>query len=205
MDAWIENLLNEMGVGGVALLMFVENLLPPIPSEIVMPWAGYAVSQGEMSFLAAVLAGSAGSFLGAAFWYFIARYVGAESLRRWIDRHGWWLTLDQRDVDQTIRWFDRWGGPAVLLCRLIPGIRTLISIPAGFSHMPVGVFSLYTAIGTVAWTAILTGIGWWLGNRYADLSGPLSWVSTGVVTAFVVWWLVRLSREAVKRRQTTSH
>ncbi|TWU03488.1 hypothetical protein Pla100_04150 [Neorhodopirellula pilleata] len=192
MDQWIQNTLEQFGVMGVAFLMLIENIFPPIPSEVVMPWAGYSVSQGDHSLLAVVAAGSIGSFLGALLWYGVGLWIGKDRLSRWVDHHGAWLTISPKDIDRVDQWFDSWGGWAVLICRLIPGLRTLISLPAGFSNMSFLPFAIYTAIGTVAWTALLASLGWWLGNNYADLTGPLGWVSTAVVVGLFVWWLFRL-------------
>ena len=169
-----------------------------------MPWAGYAVSQGEMSFFAAVAAGSLGSFAGAMFWYFLAKWIGRERLIQWLESSGWWLTLTRSDIDQVDRWFDRRGALAVFICRLIPGLRTLISIPAGFADMALASFSLYTAIGVVLWTTMLTLIGWWLGSNYASLSEPLGWISTAVVTILLGLWLKRLVERSNKHRKKSN-
>ncbi|MFG0263178.1 MAG: DedA family protein [Novipirellula sp. JB048] len=199
MTQWITQFLEQFGAVGVALLMLVENLFPPIPSEVVMPWAGYSVSQGDASFLAVVVAGSAGSFTGAMAWYLLARWIGKQRLARWVDRHGVWLTLQRKDLDRVEAWFADWGSAAVLLCRMIPGLRTLISVPAGFAGMPIGRFSVFTAIGTVIWTALLAAIGWWLGDQYQDLVGPLGWVSTVVVVGLFVVWIWRIVQQSANR------
>ena len=204
MNDWIKHILEHFGALGVGMLMLIENLFPPIPSEVVMPWAGYSVSQGHATFLGVVAAGSFGSFLGATFWYLIAKWVGKERLTRWIDRHGWWLTISKQDIDRTDAWFRRWGGTTVLVCRMIPGVRTLISVPAGFVGMSVGRFALYTAIGTILWTVFLAGLGWWLGENYDQLATPLGWVSTLVVLAFLLWWLWRLVSHGVAQRRSTT-
>ena len=202
MDHWIEYVLQHLGAWGVALLMLLENVFPPLPSEVVMPWAGYAVSQGTLSGVAALLAGSTGSFAGAYLWYWAARQVGRERLRRWVRRYGAWLTLSVSDVQRTEAWFENWGGAAVLLCRMIPGIRTLISIPAGLTNMSQARFCVYTAVGTVAWTGLLLGLGWWLADRHEALVQPLSWVSTAVVVGLFLWWLYRLIRQQSSGRST---
>ncbi|WP_145351016.1 DedA family protein [Roseimaritima multifibrata] len=195
MDEWIKNFLEQFGAAGVGALMLVENVFPPIPSEIVMPWAGYSVSQGGTSFLAVVASGSAGSFAGAMFWYYVGRWIGKEKLSGWIEKHGGWLTIAPRDLDRVDDWFNKWGAVTVLVCRMIPGLRTLISVPAGFAEMQLGRFSFFTAIGTVLWTTLLAGIGYWLGDNYAQLSGPLSWVSTAVILGMFTWWLWRLQKQ----------
>ncbi|GAA4467971.1 DedA family protein [Novipirellula rosea] len=204
MDHWIINVLEQLGAIGVGVLMLMENVFPPIPSELVMPWAGYSVSQGEMSFVAAVTAGSIGSFAGALLWYFVARWIGKARLAHWIDGYGAWLTITPADLDRLDDWFESWGAIAVLICRLVPGIRTLISIPADFSEMPMKRFSLYTAIGTVIWTAVLVLIGWWLGDNYEQLAGPLGWVSTAVIVGMFGWWVWRLHAQQSMRKKSKS-
>tara|TARA_R110002049_G_scaffold50370_3_gene143137 strand:- start:183902 stop:184510 length:609 start_codon:yes stop_codon:yes gene_type:complete len=194
MNQWIQDFLSNFGVVGIGLLMFFENVFPPIPSEVVMPWAGYAVSKGDITFAGAVTAGSLGSFAGAFTWFWFARWVGKKRLIGWIDRHGWWLTISSREIETMDKWFERWGHWAVLGCRMIPGLRTLISVPAGFVAMPMGKFCLYTAIGTVLWTALLAGLGWWLADNFKSLVEPLGWVSTLVVGGMFVWWLSRLAK-----------
>lgn len=200
MSEWILKFLEAYGPWGVGLLMLAENILPPIPSEVVMPWAGYAASKSEMSLLSAIGAGSLGSFFGALFWYFMARWVGRERLIRWVDRHGAWLTLSRKDIERTDAWFDEWGGVAVLFCRMVPGIRTLISVPAGFAEMPPANFCVYTAIGTVLWTTVLATLGYWLGDHYEGLVRPLSWISYAVVGGLFSWWLWRLATQRHVRR-----
>jgi membrane protein DedA with SNARE-associated domain len=195
MNDWIKDFLEHYEALGVGVLMVVENIFPPIPSEVVMPWAGYSVSQGNFSFLAAVAAGSVGSFAGALFWYWIGWVVGRERLATWLDCHGAWLTLSRSDLQRTEDWFARWGHVTVLLCRMIPGVRTFISVPAGLARMPLLRFSIYTAIGTILWTVFLAGMGWWLGDNYASLADPLGWVSILVVAILLAIWLYRLVRQ----------
>ncbi|WP_044303231.1 DedA family protein [Rhodopirellula sallentina] len=203
MTDWIKDFLEQFGAFGVGVLMLVENIFPPIPSEVVMPWAGYSVSQGQNSFVAVLLAGSVGSFLGAMAWYYAARWVGKDRLQRWVEGHGAWLTVTPSDLDRVDEWFEKWGAAAVLICRMIPGVRTLISVPAGFADMSIGRFSLFTAIGTVMWTALLAGLGWWLGDQYSNLAKPLGWVSTAVVVLMFGWWIWRLVTQHFASRQTT--
>lgn len=202
MDKWIKQILEDFGALGVGVLMLIENIFPPIPSEVVMPWAGYVAGQGDISFIAVVAAGTFGSFLGAMMWFFVGRWVGKERLAGWIEGHGAWLTITPRDLDRVDDWFERWGAAAVLFCRMVPGVRTLISVPAGFANMPIGRFSLFTAIGTAIWTGLLAAIGRWLGNQYGDLAEPLGWVSTAVIVGLLAWWVVRLIQQQSDRRST---
>ncbi|MBB5216986.1 DedA family protein [Parapusillimonas granuli] len=191
MASWIESILNTHGVWGVALLMFLENVFPPIPSELIMTLSGFAASRGETSIALVIVAGTLGSLAGALFWYGIGRLFDQERVKRFADRHGRWLTLTRSDLERTDRWFDEHGHWAVLLGRLIPTIRTLISIPAGFSEMPVGRFLIYTSIGTTVWTAFLALFGYWLGNDYQLLEEWLDPVSLGVVALVVVVYVWR--------------
>ncbi|WP_182868788.1 DedA family protein [Rhodopirellula sp. JC639] len=204
MSDWIHDILDQFGVVGVGMMMLIENIFPPIPSEVVMPWAGYAVSQGDLSFFGAVAAGSVGSFLGALAWYLFARWFGRDRLTNWVRRHGWWLTISTSDIEQMEAWFARWGHWAVLLCRMIPGLRTLISVPAGFANMAIGKFCVYTAVGTVLWTALLAALGWWLADSYEQLVTPLSWVSTAVIAGMFAWWLFRFVKAGVIRNAAKS-
>ncbi|GAA3276921.1 DedA family protein [Sphingomonas yabuuchiae] len=127
--------LNEAGYLGIAALMFLENVFPPIPSEIIMPAAGFGAGQGRLSLFGVIVAGTSGSVAGALFWYYVGKWIDADRLRRWAARHGRWLTLAPRDIDRVDRWFDRHSGKAVLLGRLVPALRTLISVPAGVFGM----------------------------------------------------------------------
>jgi membrane protein DedA with SNARE-associated domain len=186
--------MDNLGYLGVAVLMFAENIFPPIPSEVVMPAAGFAAQRGERSFWAVVAAGSVGSLAGALPWYFIARQVGSERLRGWVAKYGAWLAVRPEEIDRVDQWFDRWGGWAVLIGRLVPGVRTLISVPAGFAEMPFTTFLTYSAIGTAAWTLLLGGLGWWLEDQRELVDTYVGYVALGVFLAIGGWYLYRLAR-----------
>jgi membrane protein DedA with SNARE-associated domain len=140
-------------------LTFLENLFPPIPSELVIPLAGFVAAQGDLRVSLVIVMGSVGSLAGALVWYAIGRRVGEQRLRNWVNRYGRWLTLSAEDVDRAQQWFQRHGGAAVFSGRLIPGVRTFVSLPAGFTSMPLGPFLLYSAFGTAMWTAALAYAG----------------------------------------------
>lgn len=187
-----------MGAVGVGLMMLLENVFPPIPSELIMPLAGYLAAQGRMSFGAALAAGVAGSLAGAVFWYGIGRAVGEERLRGWIDRHGVWLGLRPSDVDRARRFFHEHGRAGVFFGRLIPVVRTLISVPAGFSRMNVATFLFFTALGTTLWTGALAYAGRLLGAQFPQIErfvGPFSWVVVGAILIAYLVRVVRLRRE----------
>jgi membrane protein DedA with SNARE-associated domain len=198
MAEWITNTMNAMGYWGIGLLMFLENLFPPIPSELIMPLAGFTVSQGKMNFQYAVLAGVVGTVLGTLIWYYAGILVGEERLRTIADRHGKWLGLSGADIDKANRWFYRHGTKAVLLGRLVPGIRTIISLPAGISRMRLAPYLIYSTIGTTLWTILLTYAGFLLGEHYDRVDEYLAPVSKIVLLALVVGFIVWVMR----RRQS---
>lgn len=189
---FISGFIDSVGAVGVALLMFLENVFPPIPSELIMPLAGYNAAAGRMSLIVVLIAGSIGSLAGAALWYWIGAKIGPDRLRRLASRHGRWLTLDAEDFDRARAWFDRHGRGAVLIGRLVPTIRTFISVPAGISGMPFWNFMLYSAVGTVVWTAFLTLAGYFLRSQYTLVEQWLNPVTTVVVVAIVAVYLYRV-------------
>jgi membrane protein DedA with SNARE-associated domain len=194
MFEWINRIMAELGAFGVGLLMLIENIFPPIPSEVIMPLAGLAAAVEGSGFWVAVIAGSIGSLLGTGMWYWIGRRVPEHRLRSFLDRRGRWLTLDNDDLDRAKDWFDRHGRIAVFVCRLIPGIRTLISVPAGLSSMPAFSFVYCSAAGTFLWTFLLAYVGFWLGEDHERVSAYLSPVSKivfGVILVMYLWRVVR--------------
>jgi len=189
---WIERIVETMGIFGIALLMFLENVFPPIPSELIMPLAGVVAARGETNIVLVILAGSIGSLAGATFWYGVGRLFDHEFVKRLADRYGRWLTVTREDLDKADDWFDRYGHWAVLFGRLIPTIRTLISVPAGFSEMPITRFLVYSSIGTAIWTSLLALAGYWLGGNYELVETWIDPFSIAVVILVVVIYLWRL-------------
>ena len=174
--------------------MFLENVFPPIPSELIMPLAGFMAASGKLSLPGVVIAGTIGSVLGALPPYYLARRFGAERLERFADRHGRWLTLSRQDLERARRWFDRHGAAAVFFCRLIPGLRSLISLPAGIDRMNLGVFLLWTTLGAALWSGILAGLGYVLGRNFKVVEqwlDPFSWVVLGTILVLYVWRVIR--------------
>jgi CheY-like chemotaxis protein len=135
MATWVMHTISGTSYWGIVLLMVVENVFPPIPSEVIMPLAGFMATQGQLSLLGVILAGTLGSVLGAVPLYYLGRRIGDERLKAFADRHGRWLTVSRHDLDHAKQWFDRHGRMAVLFCRLVPGVRSLISIPAAFARL----------------------------------------------------------------------
>ena len=148
MAEWILGFMNSLGYPGIVLLMIAENLFPPLPSELILPAAGFAAAQGKLNLMGVVLAGALGSVLGTLPLYYLGRIVNEERLVVWADRYGRWLTLRGKDIRKADDWFDRHGPKAVLFGRMIPGIRSLLSLPAGMSEMPLPSFLIYSAIGS---------------------------------------------------------
>lgn len=195
--AWVVGLMEVLGAPGVGLAILLENLFPPIPSEVVLPLAGFAVSKGSLSFWSTFGWATAGSVLGAWILYGVGAAIGTQRLRAIAERM--WL-VDPDDVDKSLRWFDRYGGVSVLMGRFIPGIRSLISIPAGIDRMNAPAFTLWTAVGSAGWNALLIALGMWLGDSYALVEryvGRYASVVYAVLGAFVVGvvvWLVLRQR-----------
>ena len=192
--SWIADTIGQGGVLGVFALTLVETVFPPIPSEVVMPLAGVAAARGAMPVWAAVAAGIAGSMSGNVLLYVMARRLGVRRFEQWIDRHGRWLTLDRDGVDRARLWFKARGGWAVGLGRCLPGIRSVISIPAGLVDMPWPSFLLWSMLGTTVWVSALTLTGYWLGS--AGIPAIERWIGPVSNTLMVIalgLYLVRLA------------
>ena len=186
--------INSLGYLGIALLMALENIFPPIPSELIMPLGGFAVSQGKLKLLYVVIAGTIGSVLGATPWYFLGKYWGLKRTKKIADRYGKWLTVSGKDVEKAKIWFDRRGYVATALGRLVPGIRTYISVPAGISKMPLLPFLIYSTLGSAVWVFLLTYAGYVLGENY-ELVGaylkPVSAVVLFLVLTLSIYWIIK--------------
>jgi len=191
---WIVGYMGSAGYIGLFALMFGENVFPPIPSELVMPLGGFLAAQGKLNIIMVVVAGTAGSVLGALMWYYIGKLIGEERLRGFARKHGRWLTLSPKEVDASIAWFDRHGWKAVLVGRMIPGVRTLISVPAGIADMPMTPFLLYTTLGSAIWTAFLAAAGYLLQSQYDKVAGWVNPVSTAILVGALGWYLFRVIR-----------
>ena len=194
MTGWVTNLVVSAGYTGIVLLMFMENVFPPIPSEVIMPLAGYVASQGTLSVVGVALAGTVGSILGALPLYYAGRKVGEERLCRYAQRHGRWLALSPSDIRKAKGWFDRHGMAAVFFCRLVPGIRSLISIPAGIARMNLALFMGLTALGAGLWSGLLAYLGYFLSRNFeqvANILDPISAVVLAGVAALYLWRVIR--------------
>jgi membrane protein DedA with SNARE-associated domain len=193
MKEWVINIMTALDYWGIALLMFLENLFPPIPSELIMPLAGFTVAQGKLTIVPVIVAGVIGTILGALPWYYLGKLVSEERIRKLVDRYGKWAGISGADIERANDWFRRYDKTAVFLGRLIPGVRTLISLPAGLNVMPMIPFLLYSTIGTTIWICLLTGAGYVLGNNYELVETYLDPISKVVVIGLglaILGWIV---------------
>lgn len=189
----ITALIEQGGYLGIFGLMFLENLFPPIPSEVIMPLAGFLAARGDLNFFAVIVTGTLGAFVGALPWYYAGALLGEQRMRRLAERFGRWLTMSGQDVSEASLWFRAHGGrKAVFFGRLVPAIRTLISVPAGIARMPLRTFSLYTLAGSMIWTTVLTLAGYLLHAEYNQVADYVDPASKLVVLAVVGIYLYRL-------------
>lgn len=189
MTDWITGIIDGLGYPGVALLVALENVFPPIPSEVVLPLAGFTAAQGRAGLVGMIFAATAGSLVGAMVLYAIATKLGRHRLRRLIERYERWLRVSAQDLDRSESWFDHHAGRAVLICRCVPLIRSLVSIPAGLRAMSLERFVLYTAIGSAAWNTALIVAGYLVGDNWHVVErymGYVQWAVVIVVAAVVI-------------------
>lgn len=180
------------GYPGIALLMALENIFPPIPSEVIMGLGGIAVARGQFRLGWLVLAGTLGSVAGNYFWYWLGRRFGYHGLKPFVDRWGRWLTLDWEDIERITRYFHARGGWVVFVARFMPTFRTIISLPAGMAKMPRWRFLLATAGGSAIWNSVLAGAGMVLGNRFEELNRYVGPVAVAIMVGIVGLYLYRV-------------
>ena len=184
-----------IGYFSILIAMFLENLFPPIPSELIMPLGGFYVQQGQLEFIPVILSGLSGTVLGALPWYGIGRLVNEKRLENWLIINGKWIGISINDLSRSRTWFSRYGNALVFWGRLIPGIRTLISVPAGIELMPITPFLIWTTAGSLIWTLMLTFAGFILGESYSNVEiwmEPFSKVIKLIALIFICSFLVFL-------------
>ena len=199
---WTTRIAAELGYLGLFAVMVVENLFPPIPSEAILPLAGFQVSRGVLTFLGALTVATAGSLFGALLLYGVGRLGG----RPLVLRLGPLLRISPDQLERADAWFDRHGAWIVVLGRLVPGARSIVSIPAGMSEMPLLRFGLLTTLGSVTWNAVLIGVGQRLGANWPAVSGLIDGASTVVLIALVVAataLVLRSARRSGRRRRAS--
>lgn len=193
MSGWIVETITNFGYVGIALLMLVEAVFPPIPSELIIPFAGFSAAQGSLDFVGVIVAATVGSMLGMIPWYLLGRLFGLERVKWLADRFGRWFAFNADEIDLAARLFRRWGRPIVLVGRLFPIMRTLISVPAGLARMPFLVFALFSMIGMLIWNTVLVSAGYVLHEQYRLVEAwidPLTWVVIAGVVGVYIFRLV---------------
>ena len=186
---WVQDVIEQLGYLGVALLVVLENVFPPIPSEIVLPFAGFVAQQGSYSVVLMILAATVGSVIGALIMYWIAAIIGDERLHAFTRKFGKWVQIREADLTRAEEWFDRHAMSAVLVGRCVPLIRSVVSIPAGFRRMKLVPYIAYTFLGSLVWNIALVGAGAVLGEnweRVGSYVGAFQWVVIALAIAAVV-------------------
>jgi membrane protein DedA with SNARE-associated domain len=189
---WISGIIASFGYWGVAFLMIAENLFPPIPSEVILPLAGFFVWRGDLGFVSVLGAATLGSLLGALVLYALGRWGG----RALILRYSRLLRVTEAELDRADDWFDRYGEAVVLVGRMVPLVRSVVSIPAGLSEMSLGRFALLTTLGSSVWNALLISAGWTLGENWERVSRFVGSISNAVLVILLLaaiglgirWW-----------------
>jgi membrane protein DedA with SNARE-associated domain len=182
---WVTNVIESLGYPGLTVLVALENIFPPIPSELILPLAGFLTGQNRFSFPLVLVATTLGSLLGALLLYGIGMAAGQRGVRRLFERYGHLALLTPDDLSRSERWFDRYGPAAVLIGRLIPVVRSLVSIPAGYRRMPIGQFLLLTGFGSALWNGALVTFGWALGENWRQVEDYIGWLQYFVIAAVV--------------------
>lgn len=192
--AWATDLISTTGYWGIALLMAWELVLPAIPSEVILPLSGSIAGSGKLNIFLVVIAATVGSMGGSSLIYGIGRWGGEARIGSWLDKWGKWLLLSRKDLDRSTAWFNKYGTWAVLIARVVPGMRSIISIPAGISEMPFGRFLLLTAGGSAVWNTVLVLAGFFLGSNWQQVEGwiaPFSPLIYGLLILLFVWFVGR--------------
>lgn len=187
---WVTDLVESLGYLGVGLIIALENLVPPIPSELVLPLAGFLAGRGRFSLPLVIVAATVGSVSGALVLYALGRWVGETHLRQFIKRFGRWILVEESDLDRAVDWFHRHGRAGVFFGRLVPLARSFVSVPAGVACMPIWQFVVYTAAGSAVWNTILIGAGWLLGDRWTlvrDYAQYLGYAVLLLLAAGLAW------------------
>jgi membrane protein DedA with SNARE-associated domain len=190
---FILNLIAWGGYLGIFILMVLENVFPPIPSEVIMGFGGMAVARGDMAMAPLLIVGTAGTTVGNVFWYAVGRWIGYERLRPFVERHGRWLTLHWEDVEKLHRFFVKHGLAVVFVFRFLPTFRTMISLPAGMAKMGLPRFLIATFVGSAIWNAVLAYAGLLLGSRFEELQDYVGPVAVGTTVIMVIGYLYRVA------------
>lgn len=201
MESWIMDLMEQYGYWGVFLLIALENVFPPVPSEVILTFGGYLTYHTSLTVTGVIIVSTAGSVFGAVILYGIGLLLDVERLEKIIDKYGRILRLTKDDIHRADTWFDKYGIWTVLFCRLIPLIRSLISIPAGMSNMNFGLFLLFTTIGTLVWNTILVNLGAAVGTNWEQIVGYMDIFSNIVYLMIIIVFILILIWYMKKRKE----
>ena len=180
---WVINVIETLGYLGLTVLVALENIFPPIPSELILPLAGFLTGQNRLLLPSRACRHHLGSLLGALLLYGIGVAAGQRGIRRLFERYGHWALLTPDDLTRAENWFDRYGSVAVFIGRLVPVVRSLVSIPAGYRRMPLGQFLLLTGFGSALWNGALISLGWALGENWRQVEEYVGWLQYLVIAA----------------------
>ncbi|GAA0403639.1 DedA family protein [Paenibacillus motobuensis] len=199
MDNWITSIMEQFGYFGILFLIALENVFPPIPSEVILTFGGFMTTSTSMTVTGVVIASTLGSVLGAVILYGIGYLLNVDKLEGIIEKYGRYLRVKKEDIRKADSWFDKYGYWTVLFCRMVPLIRSLISIPAGMNKMKFSLFLLFTTIGTLAWNVILVSLGAAVGGswesivEFMDVYSHIAYavIAVGALTFAVLFWRKR--------------
>ncbi|MFJ7934131.1 DedA family protein [Sporosarcina sp. NPDC096371] len=203
MENWMTELMSQFGYFGVFLLIMVENVFPPIPSEVILTFGGFMTTYSDMTRMGVIIAATAGSVIGAMILYSVGMLLDVTRLEKIVDRWGGMLRLTRKDIYRADAWFDKYGSLTVLFCRLVPLIRSLISIPAGMANMNFLLFILLTTVGSLIWNTALVFLGaavgdnWQLIVHYMDIYSNIVYVLLAIGGIAVCFWIIRFRRKRV--------
>lgn len=192
MADWIIETITATGYWGIFLLMLLESVFPPIPSELIIPFAGFAVQRGELNLFGVLASTTAGAVIGMLPWYIAARLLGLARIKWLADKVGRWFAMNSDEIDLASEWFLRYGPVIVFLGRLVPLVRTVISVPAGIAAMPVAAFVAASTLGALLWNSILIGAGYLLSSHYHLVEIVLDPATMIVLALCVVAYLWRV-------------
>lgn len=202
LTGWVAEVIDSLGAVGVGLLVALETIIPPIPSEIVLAMAGYLAGEGRINVVLVTVAATVGSVVGAALLYWLGAALGEDRLKRWLDRVP---LVDIEDLEKADRWFERHGRWAVLFGRMMPVVRSLVSIPAGANRMPIGQFLALTTLGSGIWNSLFVGLGYALGSRWQQVERYSTWFDLAIMAFFaitIISWVVKRIRKRRERQLT---
>ncbi|MBN1487104.1 MAG: DedA family protein [Anaerolineae bacterium] len=203
---WAQSIIRTLGYPGLGFIMFLENVFPPIPSELVLPLAGWLTLDGDFTLLGVTIVGAFGSVLGAYFFYGLGRWLDESRVRMLIQRYGNWFLLTEEDLDRALEWFGRYDEYVIFFGRMVPIIRSLISVPAGLAKMNMVRFSMYTAVGTALWSFLLAFAGRMLGQNWILVTDFISQYEHFVIAAcgigVVVFVVSRLRQRKLANAQS---